>query len=270
MKRRHADIVLPATSWLEDVGCKMTSTHLYLMDQALPPVGEARSMSAIVRSLSELFGIEEFYPWAGPYGHIDAVLDHPSTGHATVESIRENGGFVELNIGHVAHPDLRFPTASGKVEFFSQTAADHDLPELPTYVEREHDSTEHPLELRMGRSINHFHSFYDYGRALPSLVKHDQHPVLWISRADAHARGITDGEMIRIHNARGEAEAAAKITDQVPEGTVWIHDGWPGLNSLTDGSPAVSDAATTIFRFTVGQSSYDAFVEVSKGVTETS
>lgn len=221
-------------------------------------------MAAVVRSLADLLGVEDFYPWDWPHGHVDAVLDHPSTGHATVESLRNGGGMVELNIGHVAHPTLEFPTASGKVEFFSQTAADHGLPPLPTYVERDQDLVRHPLELRMGRSINHFHSFYDHGRALPSFVKHDPHPELWISPDDAIARGIEDGEPIRIHNQRGEMEAAAKVTDHVPMGTVWIHDGWPGLNTLTDGSPAVPTEATTIFHFTVGQASYDAFVEVSR------
>ena len=40
--RRHADVILPATAWLEDTGCKSTNTHLYLMPKALEPEGEAR------------------------------------------------------------------------------------------------------------------------------------------------------------------------------------------------------------------------------------
>ena len=42
--RRFADVVLPSTSWLEEVGCKSTNTHLYLMDQALEPPGETRPL----------------------------------------------------------------------------------------------------------------------------------------------------------------------------------------------------------------------------------
>jgi predicted molibdopterin-dependent oxidoreductase YjgC len=33
--RRFADVVLPATAWLEELGCKSTNTHLYLMPKAL-------------------------------------------------------------------------------------------------------------------------------------------------------------------------------------------------------------------------------------------
>ena len=260
--RRCADIVLPATSWLEDVGCKRTATHLYLMDRILPPAGESRSMTSIVRSLAERLGVENLYPWAEPHGHIDAVLDHPSTGYASIEALRANGGIMPLDVSPVAHPDLKFATPSGKIEFLSETAERHALPALPSFTPRAKD--EFPLELRMGRSINHFHSFYDSGRALPSLVRRDKAPRLWISPADAEARGIADGEPIRIHNARGSCDVDARVTDRVPAGTVWIHDGWPGLNTLTDGGAAVADEATTIYPFTVGQSAYDAFVEVSR------
>lgn len=260
--REYADIVLPGTTWLEEVGCKRTHTHLYLTEQALPPAGEARSMTAIVKSLAERLGIEDFYPWEGPTGHIDAVLDHASTGHASVESLRASGGIAALDISHVAHPDLEFPTPSGKIELYSETAERYDLPPLPSY--RDRAGSDYPLELRMGRSINHFHSFYDHGRAIPSLVRREKAPALWISQADAAARDIEDGDAIRIHNARGECSARAKITDRVPLGTVWIHDGWPGLNTLTDGAAAAPKAAATIFPFSTGQSSYDAFVQVSR------
>src|SRR5207253_3724532 len=47
--RRHADLVLPATSWLEDTGCKSTNTHLYLMPKALEPPGEARPPAWVLR-----------------------------------------------------------------------------------------------------------------------------------------------------------------------------------------------------------------------------
>ena len=40
-----ADVVLPATAWLEELGCKATHTHLYLMPKVLEPEGEARTVS---------------------------------------------------------------------------------------------------------------------------------------------------------------------------------------------------------------------------------
>ena len=259
--RECADIVLPGTAWLEDVGCKMTATHLYLMDRALPPAGEARSMTSVVRSLAERLGLDGFYPWEGECGHIDAVLDHPVTGRATVEALRAEGGIRPLDTGPVAHPDLSFATPTGKIEYYSTVALEHGLPALPVYEDR--DTGGFPLELRMGRTISHFHSFFDKGRALPALARIEQSPRLWISIEDARARDIAEGDQIRVHNGRGEANAIAAITDRVPAGTVWIHDGWPRFNSLSDGGKAIPDAATHIFPFSTGQAAFDTFVEVS-------
>ena len=258
--RRYADIVLPGTTWLEELGVKGTPTHVYLMDRILEPAGEARSMTDVVTTLANRLGIEGFYPWQHEGGHIDAVLDHPSTAHVTVASLRANGGMAARNVSHVANIDHRYATPSGKIEFYSERAAECGLPALPSYEARPRSSF--PLELRMGRTINHFHAFYDSGRALPSLARRDKQPLLWISLDDAAARGIVDGAAIRLHNERADFFAHASVTDKVPAGTVWIHDGWPGLNDLTNGAASIPDVATELFPFSAGQSGYDAHVEV--------
>ena len=161
----------------------------------------------------------------------------------------------------MAYLDHQYTTPSGKVEFYSERAEQTGLPALPTYLPRA--SSEYPLELRMGRTMNHFHSFYDGGRALPSLVRRDEAPLLWISEADADNRHIKDGDRIRLHNERASFQAVANVTQRVPQGTVWIHDGWQGLNDLTNGAPAISDQVSTLFPFSTGQAAYDAFVEVT-------
>ncbi len=258
--REYADVVLPATSWLEDVGCKATNTHLYLMDRVRAPEGEARSMTAVVRALAQRLRIDDFYPWNHEAGHIDAVLDHPATGHMTVARLRESGGCAPLRVGHVGHPDHRYATPSGKIEFLSQRAAACGLPPLPVWAPRPASGL--PLELRTGRTLTHFHAFYDHGRALPSLAKLEDGPTLWIAPADAAARGLRNGDRARLRNAQGACEVLAEVTGKVPPGTVWIHDGWPDLNRLTSGAPSLPDAATRLFRFTAGQAAYDARVEV--------
>ena len=258
--RRFADIVLPGTSWLEDLGCKATATHLYLMDQMLEPPGETRSLVYWMRALAERLGVTDFYPWHDDGGHIDAVLDHPSTGHATVASLRAQGGIGEMKISHVAYEDHNYATPSGKIEFYSEQAGAQGLPALPSYQAREESA--YPLELRTGRTLKHFHSFYDSGRALPSLAKLEGQPVLWMSKADAKARALDDGASIRIHNGQGEFKAMAEVNDKVPPGTVWMHDGWPNLNMLTNGSASLPDGATTLFPFSTGQCGYDSRVEV--------
>jgi len=259
--RRCADVVLPATAWLEDLGCKATNTHLYLTDKVLEPEGEARSLCQLMRALAIRLQVDGFYPWEEEVGHINAVLDHPCAGHATVASLREAGGVLPLNISHVAHLDHKYATPSGKIEFYSERAREVGLPALPSFEPL--PDSDFPLQLRMGRTLTHFHGFYDHGTALPALAKLEQAPSLWMSVVDADQRGLKNGDAVRMHNSGGGFEALLEVGDKVPAGTVWIHDGWSGLNALTNGGPSLPDAATTMFPFSTGQAGYDARVEVA-------
>jgi anaerobic selenocysteine-containing dehydrogenase len=56
----HAHLVLPATSWLEEIGYKVTNTHVYLMDQAIEPVGQARPLSGVLKELAQRLGLLVF------------------------------------------------------------------------------------------------------------------------------------------------------------------------------------------------------------------
>ncbi len=259
--RRLADVVLPSTSWLEEVGCKSTNTHLYLMPQILDPPGEARSAIWVLKELAKRLGLTDFFPWENDEGPIDAILDHQSTGHATVAALRREGGMRALRISHVAYPDHAFHTPSGKVELYSERARALGLSPLP--VHEDLPASPYPLAFRQGRTLTQFHGFYDHGRALPTLAKADPEPFLWISPPDAATRGIEDGAAIRIYNERGELRARARVTGKIRPGTVWMRDGWEGLNRLTSGRSSIPDAAVDLFSFSSGQASFDAMVEVS-------
>lgn len=259
--RRTADVVLPGTAWLEELGCKATHAHLTLVDRVLPPAGEARSLYAVVTDLAARLGLEGFHPWSSEEAMVDAVLDHPSTGHATVAALRAEGGSRALRVSPVAYPTLRFDTPSGKVELFSARALELGLPPLPAWEEPPADAA-YPLVLAHGRTMDHFHAFYESGRALPSLARREVGPTLWVSPDDARARGLADGSAITVLNGRGELAALVRVTSRVPAGTVWMHDGWSGLNTLTGGAPVLPDAAVDLFPFSAGQAGYGARVEV--------
>jgi anaerobic selenocysteine-containing dehydrogenase len=116
---------------------------------------------------------------------------------------------------------------------------------------------------RQGRTLTQFHGFYDHGRALPTLARLDPEPRLWIAPGDASARGLVEGAPVRIFNERGSFGARAHVTARVPAGTVWMRDGWGGLNAVTSGEPVIPDDAVDLFPFAAGQASFDAAVEVT-------
>lgn len=257
--RELADVVLPGTSWLEESGFKMTNGHLYLMDRALERRGQARPLVEVLQGLARRLQVDDFFPWVSVDEAIDALLEAPAAAGASVESIRANDGRLKLNVSPVAHPELRFPTPSGKVELYSERARELGLPPLPV---AEDQPANGGLRFVQGRTIAHFHGFYDHGRQLPALRDADREPTLWISPQDAGSRGIADGGEISIRNSSGAMIARARVTADVPSGTVWMHDGWTDLNTLTSGERVLTDAAVAAYP-QGGAASYQATVEIA-------
>lgn len=265
--REAAHIVLPGTIWLEEIGVKATNTHVYLCDRAVAPAGQARPVQDMLTGLADRLGVADVYPWADQEAAIDAVLDHPATGHANVAAMRSNGGHAALQVSPFAYPTKAFNTSSGKIEFWSERALQMGLDPLPqaTVAARDEDW----LTLAQGRTFAHFHSFYDHGRALPSLAAREAAPTLWMAEADAARRSITDGAQITIWNGRGTFQAMALLTLRIPSGTVWMRDGWPEFNVLMDGAAVLPDTALDAFPFSVGQASFAALVQVRPAAAPT-
>jgi anaerobic selenocysteine-containing dehydrogenase len=273
--RRAADIVLPGTVWLEELGVKDTATHLYLMERALPPAGEARPVITLLRALAARLDVTDFFPWPDVEHYMNAWLA-PQGGEdgapLTVERFRAAGGRWErAGLSHVAYPDRRFHTPSGKVELWSERAAAVGLPPLPGYSDSAFTAPDDalaarfPLQLGQGRTINHFHSFYDQGRALPSLARLEPEPELWIHPLDAADRGLAVVERAVLFNDGGELAVRLRVTEDVRPGVVWLRDGWFGLNHLTNGAGALEATQVDLIdplRVPGGQSAFDARVEV--------
>lgn len=265
--RRYADLILPATAWLEDMGIKQTASHLYLMERALEPAGSCQTMTTVLRNLAERLEIAHFFPWSDDEGYINALLSSQSTlsGETlTVDHLREQGGYWQKNnLAHVAYTTHHFQSPSGKVEFWSERAREGGLAPLPSYTHPEREG--YPLRFCQGRTLTAFHAFFDEGQALPTLARVNTGPELWLHPQDAQARAIQHGNVIMITNERGQCKAKAHVTEDILPGVVWMRDGWVGVNQLTSGAPVVPLAAHDVVAgIPGGQATYDAWVEVQR------
>lgn len=264
--RQCADLVLPATAWLEDIGLKQTATHIYLMERALKPAGECRSLITILRQLAQRLALTNFFPWQDDEDYLNALLaaQKTATGEPlTVAELRRRGGYWQKNgLAHIAYQAGRFQTPSQKVEFWSERARKAGLSPLPSYTVPE--GSAYPLRFCQGRTLTAFHAFFDEGQALPTLAKVNMGPQLWIHPQDAQKRKIASGSPIIIANQRGQFEARARVTDDILPGVVWMRDGWSGINRVTSGASIVPLIANDIVPgIPGGQAAYDAWVDVS-------
>ncbi len=263
--RRCADLVLPATAWLEGIGLKQTATHIYLMERALEPAGECRSLLTLLRELAQRLAVENFFPWRDEEDYVNALLAAQKTADGeslTVAELRQRGGYWPKNgLAHIAYQDHIFATPSHKIEFWSERVRQAGLSALPSYTAPAEAA--YPLRFCQGRTLTAFHAFFDEGQALPTLAKANTWPQLWIHPLDAQKRHIANETPIVIANQRGQFEASAHVTDDIIPGVVWMRDGWAGVNRVTSGAPIVSPAASTIVPGAPGgQAAYDAWVEV--------
>jgi anaerobic selenocysteine-containing dehydrogenase len=236
----YADIVLPATSQLEQADVHKAYGHTLLTYNApaIAPLGECKSNWEVMGLLASALGFRE--PWL--HQSPDEVIEDVLTASAkhlpwlrgvTLERLKRAGA-VPLDLG--AEPpfaDGRFPTPSGKVELYCQRFADEGIDPLPgRFQPRDddgavagvsdpgHSSRWDPaaaLELLTGAS----HHFVSSSLASqPGLLKSAGTPFVEIHPDDAAARGVADGEDVMVENGRGGVRLKAVVTDAVRPGVV--------------------------------------------------
>lgn len=241
---RYADIVLPATSQLEQVDLHKPYGHLSLQYNApaIAPLGEARSNWDVMRSLAEAMGYDE--PWLQDDAQavirevLAATAAHnPLLKDITLERLQAEGS-IPLPIPEqeqTPFADGMFRTPSGKVEVYSAQAAQKGYDPLPGWEPEVETRIKHsgntsstasgPLPL-LCPAAHHFISS-SFGNL--ELMKAKEHaPTLRIHPDDATPRGIRSGQQVRISNERGWCHLVADVTEDVRPGvlattTVW----WP-------------------------------------------
>jgi anaerobic dimethyl sulfoxide reductase subunit A len=235
---RFADILLPVNTFMEkiDIGEPwMSGPWFVYLDKAIEPLYESKSDWEICRELAPRLGITGYEEkseeaWLeGFWQATPVVLDF--------ETFKQRGVHkVELAEPHVAfkeqiedpenHP---FPTPSGRIEIYSQQLADMNnplLPPVPKYVEvweglNDPLVAKYPLQLISTHFKTRDHSTFV---KVPWLAELEPQRV-WLNPADALARGIGDGDMVRIFNDRGTVVLPARVTGRIMPGVVDIPEG---------------------------------------------
>ena len=237
---RLADLVLPATSWLEELGLRASNSRIYLMDQALPPLGESREASWWMDRLARRLGVDDYFPWKDKEACLNQCLESDACAGATVAELRRRPEGMPAHVAQVPYADHRFQTATGRFGFFSEQARSLGLPPLPTPEEAPEGPrnspgllARFPLQLVSERRNTHFHSFHDSHRRVPTLRSLEPGPLLHVHPRDGAARGIADGDPAELFNDRGTARVRVEWTTEVAAGQVGLNDGWPELNLLT-------------------------------------
>jgi anaerobic selenocysteine-containing dehydrogenase len=235
---READIVLPAKSMFEQSDVIGAYWHPYIQfkQKALDPPGEVKPESEIYASLAGQAGIpagivSESFPGRSD-ADVEAWLEKklsPFPG-LTLERLRQGPAAAP---GHqeIAFSDYVFPTSSGKIELVSAEAQERwSVDPLPCYREPDESgcgsasgSGKYPLHFLTPNTKNRIHSQFGHLRMIRE-VSEDLHAL--INPQDARARGIADGDTIRVFNDRGSMQVPARLDYSLKAGCVYVNNGW--------------------------------------------
>jgi anaerobic selenocysteine-containing dehydrogenase len=268
----YADIVLPATTQLEHHDVHTAYGHLYVManSPAIAPLGESLPNSEVFRRLAARMGFAEACFRDSDEDICRQALESskPAMRGIEWESLKR-AGFQRLNLPERFAPFAQggFATPSGKCEFYSETAKAMGMDPLPGYVPPRESARSNPAlaekyPLAMISPPNR-HFLNSSFANMPFAIAEAKEPTLDIHPRDAAARGIANGDAVRVFNDRGSLKARARVGDQAREGIVVALSVW--WKKLTaDGCNAnevTSQAVTDIGR---GATFYDCLVEVRK------
>jgi anaerobic selenocysteine-containing dehydrogenase len=223
----HADIVLPATSQLEQTDLHKAYGHTLLTYNAaaIPPRGECKSNWEVMGLLADALGLLE--PWL--HQTADEVIDevvratarhNPALRDISLERL-QRGGAVPLTIEPtIPFGGGRFPTPSGKVELFSQRFADAGIDPLPGhFLSESEEPNGEPEDLRLiSGAAHHFVSSSLANQA--GLLHGEGAPFVEIHPDDAATRGIRDGDRVQLGNRRGWCHLRAVVTAAVRRGVL--------------------------------------------------
>jgi biotin/methionine sulfoxide reductase len=295
---RHADIVLPATTTLErnDIGASSRDRFIMAMQQAVPPVGEARNDFDIFADLAGRLGFREAFTEGRSEGewlrHLYEVSRQQAAqaevalpdfeqfwaqGYAEVPPPQE--AFVQFGDFYrdpVAHP---LKTPSGKVELWSQTIADYGYADCighaawfePTEWLGGERAERFPIHLISSQPANKLHGQMDHA-GVSRADKIDGREAITLNPGDAACRDISEGDLVRVFNDRGALLASARLSEDVRHGVArlptgaWYDPAEPGhAGSLEKhGNPNVLTPDRGTSRLGQGPIAHSAVVEVER------
>jgi len=235
-----ADVVLPGACFAEKEGTfTNTERRVQRVRQAVEPPGEARADWQIVLDLARrILTLQPTHP-AAPFAGWDyrspaEVMDEiatltPSYGGISYERLEGQGlQWPCPTPDHPGTPTLhkdRF--ALGKGRF---VPAEYRPP-------AEEPDADYPFLLTTGRVLFQYHTG-TMTRRSPILTDQINEPFVEIHPGDAAQLGVADGDRVHVQSRRGEVDLAARVTEIVPPGVVFIpfHFAEAPANALTNGA----------------------------------
>jgi anaerobic selenocysteine-containing dehydrogenase len=237
-----ADIVFPDTSPFERWSYRAYSSYdrpfVVCGRPLVDPPGQARTSYETERELAQRMGLEGAYPFQNDWEQVDYMLS--PTGITMKQLDEQQYCFAEMHPEERKYIKQGFFPGGGKLKFYSEEYKQAGYPPMPIYRDPAGGlacvSQAYPLLCTSRRPREFVHTKLHNMEATTRLHRHAQ---LWISQADATARGLKEGDFSILKTEIGQARFCIHIADRQPVGLVAAEFGWgnptddgPDVNSL--------------------------------------
>jgi anaerobic selenocysteine-containing dehydrogenase len=249
-----ADVVLPATTFLEHDDIYRGGGHQYLIlgPKLVEPPGECRNNHEVISGLAERLGAKHRGFDMTPRELIDQMLQVSKRGTlAELEANRWLDCQPSFRQSHYLDgfpwPDrkFRFKPDWENVPFRSpyKSGPVAEMPKLPDHwTAIEQPDGEHPFRLATSPARGFLNSTFN---ETPTSLAQEQRPTVMVHPDDARAYGIADGDYVVLGNKRGEVRLHAKLFAGVRREVLIAESIWPnsayadgcGINTVTGADP---------------------------------
>lgn len=217
-----ADYVLPDTSYLERlelpefIGGKVPAVAL--RDQVLEKVHpNTRPVDQIFSELAEACGVGEYFPFTVE----ELAAAQLETVGVSLDELKEKG-IVELSDPGFEYKTPAFKTPTEKFQFSSEAVGEAGLNPVIGWTPRLVEPKQGEFYLVGGKQGIHSHTMTQNVATMNAISREYGLERAWISVQDAAELGIADGDMIEIASSEHTGQVAARVTQRMRPGVVFL------------------------------------------------
>ena len=261
---RYADIVLPATSQLEqtDLHRGYGHTHLSYNHPAITPIGRSKSNWDVMRLLADAMGFNESWLQQSADEVIEEIIeatrqDTNRLDGISLQALKKKGSFDYSNPDEVPFSDLVFSAPTGKVNLLSTQFSDGADDALPTWRTPNRDIP--PAGMRERDSVQLVspaaHHFVNSSLAnLQTLYHREKSPAVLLHPEDAERFNVVESEQVKLVNKRGYCVRTLKISEDIKPGVALALNGYwqegehPSTINWTTSDALADSAGQSVFQ----------------------
>lgn len=284
---KYADIVLPSTTSYErndlEMGGDYSQLYVFPMHQCVPAQYESRNDFDIFRDIAAKLGVEQGFTegkdeilWLKTM--YDDMKNQARTARVALppfDMFWKANSYIRFPIPEANKQWVRFAdyrdnpllnplgTPSGKIEISSNAIAEmgySDCKNIPTWMPPHEwnqgtEAVEYPLSLNTAHPINRLHSQLDNTPLRKKYAVADREAIV-INSADAQARGIQNGDLVRAFNSRGQILVGAVVSKDIRPGVIRISEGaWFDPEEAARSGSLCKNGNVNCLTFDIGSSS---------------